>query len=423
MMTKINLILLIILSAGGVGRAGSSDRTGHPIAKGTFIQQSLVKEWDDTRWQAEFSALKEVGMEYLVFAPVLDGDKEDRYHTCYPTDLTGISQSTRYDLLDNCLRNAQKAGFKVFIGLNFHDKWWQSFDADWLDTQMELGNKVAEEVYRKYANKYPVAFYGWYWVWEIDNLRFNEPDRRDMLVKALNTNRDFLYELAPEMPFMQCPFMNSKVGGAAAYGDFWKYIFSKTNFKKGDIFAPQDCIGAGGLEIDQLDSWFAQLAEAVKTKPGLLFWSDAETFEQRFWSSAPLNRFVEQMRIVEPYVSKIISFAYSHYYSPGTVSGGFHGAYLRYVKTGELPRSVSVAGVTNLRKKPNEAKQTVLTWDLPKDSTRIAGYLIYRNGVVIGNVQAKGKKLPSAFTDTTIQAGDDFLYHVKAYDFVGTLSR
>ena len=72
-------------------------------------------------------------------------------------------------------------------------------------------------------------------------------------------------------------------------------------------------MGAGGLELGMVDEWFSLMNEAVKTKPGLQFWSDAETFGQRFWTSAPPDRFVEQVKIVNPYVSNIITFAYSHY--------------------------------------------------------------------------------------------------------------
>lgn len=136
------------------------------------------------------------------------------------------------------MRAAQKNNIKVFIGLNFNDRWWKcDYDAEWLVKQMEIGNKVADEIVTLYKNKYPDAMYGWYWVWEIDNLNWMTSERQQALIDALNTNLDYLSDLTPEMPLMLSPFMNHKVGGnAEEYGQMWKNIFEKTRFRSGDIF-------------------------------------------------------------------------------------------------------------------------------------------------------------------------------------------
>lgn len=40
-----------------------------------------------------------------------------------------------------------KNGIKVFVGLNFNERWWKvDYDARWLLEQMEMGNKVADEL-------------------------------------------------------------------------------------------------------------------------------------------------------------------------------------------------------------------------------------------------------------------------------------
>ncbi|GLU53379.1 DUF4434 domain-containing protein [Dyadobacter frigoris] len=404
-----------------ISAAGAKKPVEHPIAKGTFIQNSLVAGWDDVTWQKELGALKEVGMEYLIIAPVAEAGGSGIYQAVYPSKLAGITSKSGSDIVENCLRNAKKAGFKVFIGLNMHEKWWTNFSHEWLEKQMLIGNDVATEVYKNYGPRYAGTFYGWYWVWEIDNLRFNTPAQMDMLTHALNVNLDHLHMLSPGMPFMFCPFMNYRVGTAAQYRQFWEYVFAQTHLNPGDIFAPQDCIGAGGLEMDQLDDWFANLAQAVKTKPGLLFWSDAETFEQRFWTSAPLNRFVEQLRIAEPYVSTIISFAYSHYYSPVTVRKGFHEAYKAYVDTGKLPGPSAVAPGKNLEIGWNKDGKVTLKWQASKDTSRIAGYYLFRNDILIGNIQGRRKGLPQTALDTTTHQKGLYAYSLKPYDFSGNI--
>ena len=113
-------------------------------------------------------------------------------------------------------------------------------------------------------------------------------------------------------------------------------VFAQTNLPQETSSRHKIC-RAGGLNLEVLESYFAALREAVDTKPGLLFWSNAESFWQPDWSSALLDRFVKQMELVAPYVDNIVTFAYSHYYSPNNVIPGYHEAYGYYVENGVLP--------------------------------------------------------------------------------------
>ncbi len=397
----------------------------YPAAEGTFIQDHLVANWDDKRWQQEFAMLKEAGMKYLILAPTLHTDTSERVTSLYPSKIPHVEQKYKNDLVDLCLRNAQKAGFKVFLGLNMHEKWWSHWSVlgpEWFYRQMELGNQVADELIQ-YRKKYPDAFYGWYWVWEVANVaELNRPDYQDVLAHSLNMNLDHLTRIAPSMPFMLAPFMNHRLGSAEEYGKAWEAIFAKAHFRAGDIFAPQDCVGAGGLEIDMVPAWFNALNQAVSTKPGLLFWSDAETFDHRFWTSAPLNRFVKQMELVVPYVSKIITFAYSHYYAPGKTDGSFHKAYVQYYRTGKLPELPVPGPVTDLTFGKGTKGNRILRWKAPQDAGLVAGYYIYRNDELIGNVPCRPNRRSSPeFTDEKAGEGSG-RYEVAAYNCLGVAS-
>src|SRR4051794_29028449 len=133
------LPLLVLASLFGILGVGTAHANGissrekrHPIARGTFIQEWLVPDWTDAQWQAEFRFLREVGMEYLVFGSTADSKARV---TFYPTALPGYRLADGYsNTIDACLRNAEKAGFKVFLGLNFHGGWWQkgASDPEWL---------------------------------------------------------------------------------------------------------------------------------------------------------------------------------------------------------------------------------------------------------------------------------------------------
>ena len=398
----------------------------YPIADGTFIQNDLAANWTDDRWQQEFNALRDAGMHYIIIAPTLNTNEKGVKESIYPSDLPGVKQQYKSDLIDNCLRNATKAGFKVFLGLNLDAEWWKAnFSYDWFKQQMETGNSVADELIHKYKNKYGDVMYGWYWVWEVDNMHCNTTNLQDTLAAMLNINLDHLHAVTPSMPFMLCPFMNYRLGTAEQNRKQWERVFTGAHFKKGDIFAPQDCIGAGGLNLDTLGVWFREMKKAVDTKPGLLFWSDAETFDQRFWTIAPLNRFIKQMEIVKPYVSNIISFAYSHYYSPFKVNKKYHSAYLEYIRTGVLSDVIPFA-IPDLQLNKGTDNKVMLTWKAPKDSSEIAGYYIFRNGELVANIQNENsikKATRNTFTEKTPLNKGMYKYEVSTYSFTGTPSK
>jgi hypothetical protein len=425
--------LFLACAAARAAAAGASDAPKkHPVPVGTFIQWFLVKDWSDAQWQAEFRCMKELGMEYLVFAPTLDSARRIAY---YATHLPGYQRAKGgRDVVDACLRNAQKASIRVFLGLNFHEDWWKKSarDPGWLYAQMEEGNAVADELFRHYRARYPRAFYGWYWVWEVDNLNFRKPEEVRALARALDINVRHLKTLDPAMPVMLCPFMNYRLGRPEAYAEMWKTVLANTALGKGDIFAPQDCVGAGGLTLDNFAAWFAALREAAATKPGLRFWSDTETFNQEDWTSATLDRFVTQLKGVQPYVEKSLTFAYSHYYSPNAVAPGYHRTLREYVRTGRLEASPPSAP-TEARAERLEDGRVVVRWRAAADNIGVAGYYIFRDDQRIARA-ATGRDArtgdpfppppgaPLEFVDKGAPREGMPVYAVQAYDFAGNVS-
>lgn len=385
-------LLLMCLSCAHKEIASSANSSvAVPKSDGTFIQSYLVRNWTDERWLQEFNALKEAGMQYVILGSTLNTDSAGRMYSVFPSSIPGVINQYGNDIVENCLRNAKTAGLKVFLGLNFDEKWWSaSLTSDWMTTQMKLGNQLAKELTDRYKSRYNEYMYGWYWVWEVDNIHATTPQLQSLLAKALNVNLDYLNHATPDMPFMLCPFFNHKLGTAQQAAALWTNVFREANFKKGDIFAPQDCIGAGGLDMSVLNEWFAALKTAVDTKPGLQFWVDTETFDQRFWTSATLDRFVKQMEIVKPYVSNYITFAYSHYYSPWKDNPQFHKDYLYYIKNGKLPDADAVADIQNINLITLNDRSKELIWSVRSSSeVNVAGYFIYVNDSLCADWQYK----------------------------------
>jgi len=390
----------------------------YPVAEGTFIQKSLVLKWDDARWQEELQYLKDVGMKYLVFAPSMGVGKTGKVQYLYPSIKSKKGERPAKDLIDMCLRNAKKAGLKVFIGLNFDEGWWTTDKSDttWIYQQMRKGNDIAAELVSRYKQKYDDTMYGWYWVWEADNLQITTAEKQKVMARAMNINLDYLNKLTPDMPVMLSPYWNSKMGSADDNAKSWTAIFRDVHFKCGDIFAPQDGIGAGGTELNKLSEWFDKIRQAVNTKPGLKLWANVESFDQLSWTSAPLSRFINQMDIVYPYVNKIITFAYPHYYSPGQVGKQYHETYLKYCLSGSLPDMSVPAAVTDFKIAKKE-KTVVLQWKSPVDKTNLAGYHIYKDGVLIANVQKGIEKTTIEYEDKIVFK--DNTYEISTYNVLG----
>lgn len=386
-----------------------------PQFSGSFIQDFLVEDWDDARWNQEMQMLKEAGMKYLIYAPSLLEDEKGKVTSNYPSSLSKKKNQNR--TLEKCLRSAQANGIKVFVGLNFNDRWWKiNYDAAWLNSQMETGNKVADELLALYKEKYPDAMYGWYWVWEVANVDGLSEEHQSALAQALNINLDHLTKVAPDMPFLLSPYMNHKLGlNAEEYSKMWQNVFAKTHFRWGDIFCPQDCVGAGGLELNQVSDWFSSLKRAVNSKPGLKFWANVETFDQRYWVSAPLERVQKQLANVNGYVGNIICFAYSHYNSPAEVNADFHQAYCAYRQTGKLPVVDTPKQVTSVSVR-KVAKGIEIKWAFD-DAQHTDGYCIYRNGELIRKMQIRHGRWPKSFID---KDGDiDSVYEVSVYNVLG----
>lgn len=364
---------------------------------GTFLSEWLVASWDDALWEQELSAMQEIGMRYLILAPTVYRSPEGKAMACYATAIPSVlPRKSATDVVESLLRNARKFGMKVFLGLNMDDLWWKMWwdtrytlaQRDWLTGQMHVGNQVAQELYQRYHTAYPDTFYGWYWVWEFWNTPIMALKKRrrgeaiQLFADVMNVNLDYLSALNPSMPLLFSPFANMTLTDDDDLYHMWKDIFSATRFRDGDIFCPQDSIGAGGTKLPQLRSCYAAYKRACDTKPELRFWSNNENFEASDWSSAFLDRFVEQMEVTGEFSEENITFAYNNYYSPVNVGRGFHDAYRHYLESGSLDFTSPDAPQEVVLTESEGHQQ--LSWSA---CHRAAAYQIFKNGKAYGSVK------------------------------------
>lgn len=383
-------------------------------------------------------------MEYIIMGDSAVKNVNGRWYAYYPSKIEGISAGYGgRDAIGNALKNCEKYGVKVFVGVGLDELWWNKFVSDpaWLNEAMRVSAKIAEELYEKYHSLYPNAFYGWYWppeIWNDPKLASKSGVRKQSiqtLSDGLNIVLDTLTKIDRSMPMMFSPFVNISIGSANDNYLFWKDLISNTRFRKGDILCPMDSIGGEGNKLDYLDVWTKSYYQAVQETGNILeFWSNCENFDydtSKSPISCSLTRFVKQLKTVSKYCPNIVTFAYSHYYSPYNTIDGYHKTYLDYLKNGKVETQPPTAP-KNL-KVVLENNVAVITWDASTDNMGVAGYNVYRNGTFMENICVGRRdgalavpKLETATTDWDVlshyEKKGEVVYSVEAFDCAGNVS-
>lgn len=327
-----------------------------PIS-GSFLQSWLCRDWTYSRWNQEFAAMKELGMDYMIIQSVYDGsflqgkaEAQDwqsytlnGYLGLYPSEIEELegailSSQNRGDALELALRAAKNNGMKVYIGLLSDDRWWdfgwgkpklpsgkkdpvtESYFAAWCEYNGKLNGQMIHEIWNRYGKEYDEQIAGWYYyneIWNID-VACRQTDGKayaTCIGNNINYFLDAINEACPDKPLMLSPFFNDTVSTARQNKQFWIDIFKVANFRAGDIFAPQDCVGGKNISIDELDSWIGGLKKAADTEEGLCFWVNNECFTPDY-KPAEVSRLIEQIEATETYAEAHIIFSWNHYYNP-----------------------------------------------------------------------------------------------------------
>ncbi len=306
-----------------------------PVLTGTFIQPGLLNSMSVKKLQKHCDYLLEAGIDTIILQWSLtdkDGEVTGAFFPC------ALSEN-KFDskVIDRLLEACASRGVKVILGLNAPDGWFSKVldDAEWYTREADLGVRAARELYGLYKEKYPETLCAWYFEPEY----YNGMGNNGRAAEFLNLYIDGLNALDPSMPLYLSPFLRSSVTPEETEKQ-WTEIFSQTRFRPGDVFMPQDSVGAGGIQLSELDAYFSALKRAADTCPGLVFMANNECFTSNF-KAAPFDRVIQQIVISAKYASGNFTFAYSHYVSPDIVGDRtLHEQYKRYFETGEYDVTV-----------------------------------------------------------------------------------
>ncbi len=404
---------------------------GYPTVCGSFMQPGTFANYSLERMTQHLKYMREVGIDIIIlqWAFATEGSKvtAEYFPSSFKSeDVASDMNKSGSRLVETLLEAAKSLDMKVYIGLNNDDDWWSKGvnDKAWLERQAYLGLEGAKQLYSAYKEKYPETFYGWYFVHEYYNMRANSTQLENAAY-LLSAFRDGLYDIDPDMPMMLSPFVSSGNSNAKEAGEMWTKIFAKVEFREGDIFCCQDSVGAGHIRIDQLDAYYSELKKAVDTEEGLHFWANNEDFEQSNWSTAPLNRFVEQMNIASKYVEAHVTFAYSHYQNPDVGKGIYHNAYKYYFENGTLPETAIPAPVVTSSADGN-GSSVEITGTVNNESMTACRVYIEKKGTVIASIdistQSAKEEISFGYTDTAFDSEGVVEYSVYVEDVYGNNS-
>ena len=411
-----------------------------PAFNGTFVQSWLSSSWDEERWADEVETMEKDGVKYLILQDLAHKDSAGNWSVYYESDLDVMDNASfGGDVLDAALKAVKGSDIQIFVGLISFDNLWSGGTVTKEYQEIcDVTADMMEEIYNTYYGGNEANFYAWYFTPEFSNnvlMQFSTGN----IIKGLNTVLDKASEIDPDIPFMMSPFTSNYLAmGKAAATVQWLKIFGKANWRDGDIIAPQDAVGAGWVDEDDLeDIWLMYYFAVNEAEADLELWANCENFTSAVADafgagiinpdatenvvSVPvtLDRLARQMDIASRYCDNIITFSYTHYYSENQVSSAFIDTYLDYVKHGyTLEKEAPVMGEMT---KTQTDEGVELSWAEATDNIGISHYRIMKNGKFLSRAETFDGYHRVSYTDANGTMSDE--YTIVAFDAAGNISQ
>lgn len=436
MISAVTAFLMMMLP----GVKEPAEKKCNPEFTGTFIQSWMTSIWDDERWAEEAENMKKAGIEYLVLQSLADKaykNQGGQWNVYYDCDVEALKDATFVgDCLEPALKACQAAGIKVFVGLSMFDDFWSEAGMGSLYQDVcAIAGDMAEDIYNKYGEKYKDALYGWYYTPEISN-GFLCQFTLGGIIRGINKIIDRLNGIDETMPLLMSPFYSEYIatGPVVTLCNYVRF-FNKVHFRDGDIFAPQDAIGAKWTREKSLEmTWKVYKAAFDTCKADIKLWANCENFDGAISSeilggalspkisentsnvTATLDRFVRQMDVASKYAENIITFSYNHYYSPSYVNNAFINTYYDYLENGYVVESQAPDAPANAKKVQN-GNNVEITWDEAEDNFGIAYYRLEKDGKFLGRIDKQYGYEENYFLAENADIGS--VYTIESIDAAG----
>lgn len=269
----------------------------HSLVEGKYWNPTLAA-FTTEQWDKKVKEIADAGIRYLVLMNTAIRDK-----TFYPSKLLSKHQLECEDPLSAVLSAADKYGVRFFVSNGFYGEWTKSAFL-MQDKEVEkLRLQAMNEIAGKYGHH--KSFYGWYYP--------NETGIRghydDFFINYVNRSSEEAAKLTPHAKTLIAPYGTRNVIPDE------KYIRQIEQLNV-DYIAYQDEIGVEKTQVEESAAFFENLYNLHKKAAKSKLWADVEVFkfEGKVYQSALLpaciERVIEQLKAVSPYVEKILIYQY-----------------------------------------------------------------------------------------------------------------
>jgi len=292
------------------------------LIEGTFLQfQTAMREVSPAQWAQELDAMRAVKMHTIILQW---------------TQVDGQNLFEPPDPFPTILELAHQRRMKFVFGLRHDSRWWREWgNAEYLREEARESAALAREVYRRYG-KHP-AFAGFYIPYELWDGSWTETQVENLreLLRAIG---GACRQLAPGKPVFLAPFF----AGLLPPERFEQLWLKLLQGKPVDVVALQDGVGARGWDEqieERVPPYFAAMQRACRQQ-GVKLWCDLECFRltnanpsRPQFAPASAERVIRQLRVVSPYVERVVTFDFYHYMSPyrGEAHKALYEGYLKAI--------------------------------------------------------------------------------------------
>ncbi|HEY3297259.1 MAG TPA: DUF4434 domain-containing protein [Armatimonadota bacterium] len=287
---------------------------------GTFLDEITAdiasQNWTAEDWALSFEAMAYIGIDTVI---IIRGGFVDQ--AVFPSKVVGNFDDQ--DLAQVFLDNAAKHNMKLFFG-TFDKGYYLTGQPINAEVETDLNIKFLDEVMARYGG-HP-ALGGWYLTHEV----CSNAEGANTLYKNV---AGYLKKITPSMPILISPYYPSKflVGENSLTPD--EFLVSWRELLAGlsglvDIMAFQDST----CKKDEYISYLTQVKK-LSEETGIQVWNNFESFDREKSFNFPpkdIRTLMERLSMAEPYVSKHITFEFSHFMSPNSCFPGALNLYRRY---------------------------------------------------------------------------------------------
>jgi len=446
----------------------------YPTLSGVMVVTEQVRKWNQQDWNRSLEKMKQIKVDTIVLQYSAQETADEKLVTYFPSE-NAVSDKLQKQQIKLALEASKKLHLQVYIGLQVNeDKWFANYASDerWLQHEARVSQEVAQKIWKTYHTEYSNTIAGWYLPFEISSGSHFDgiTEQKSIVNHYLKPVSEYLKSKTDQgKQIMTSPLMypnsnqteNNKLQ-SSWYGT-WKYLLEKTKI---DIVAPQDGIGWQSSTTEDIEPWFKTTRQAIDEvnkirikstyyPQKVQLWDNAENYNMNGGDAnlpMSVNLFISNIKAVEKYVDKIISFSLHRLDPVGNHEGGaqniyYYNAYRYYAFHGNTPVSNShllppvhltatvgrdglsariimqPRGDTEKLVKINKRTAKSVSFN---SSQKIAGYKIFRkekNSAWFEQIMEIPQSNASiVVSDVQLNPGTTYVYLVKSFDAFGLMS-